>query len=167
MMLSLRLPLDEANIAIPESFVWNATMHIDGDSRVFLTVPYLRTDDRIYTSISVLTAGQLEVALEQVHVEYASPKKWSDGNEMSDGPTSHNPDAIRGGLELLGKACATARLMLIAAAADRWGTNPRSCHAHEGEVIHTATWRKFKYGELATDAAYRPIPDTFELPPTG
>ena len=74
-----------------------------------------------------------------------------------------NSEAVRGALRLLGEAGATARMMLIAAAAERWGANPRSCHAHEGEVIHTTTWRKLKYGELTIDAAYRPIPKEIEL----
>jgi isoquinoline 1-oxidoreductase beta subunit len=61
-------------------------------------------------------------------------------------------------LRLLGEVSATARVMLIAAAAERWSVDARSCHAYEGEVIHTPTWRKLKYGELAIDAAYMPIP---------
>ena len=66
--------------------------------------------------------------------------------------------AISSALKLLGEAAAMARVMLIATAAERWGADARSCHAHEGEVIHTPTWRKLKYGELAVDAAYMPIP---------
>ena len=66
-------------------------------------------------------------------------------------------------MKLLGEAGATARVMLIAAAAERWGVDARSCHAHDGEVIHTPTWRKLRYGELAIDAAYMPIPNEVEL----
>jgi isoquinoline 1-oxidoreductase beta subunit len=56
-------------------------------------------------------------------------------------------------LSPLREASATARIMLVAAAAKRWDVDARCCHACEGEVIHTATWRKLSYGELAAEAA--------------
>jgi isoquinoline 1-oxidoreductase subunit beta len=150
MVLGLRLPLDESNTGCSAR---NASIRIDGDGKVFVTVPHLRTGQRIYTSVPMLIAAQLEVASSQVHLEDARPES----------PTIENTDAIRRALKLLGEAAATARLMLIAAAAERWAANARSCHAHEGEVIHTSTWRKLRYGELAIDAAYRPIPKEVEL----
>ena len=64
----------------------------------------------------MLIAAQLEVASSQVHLEDARPES----------PTIENTDAIRRALKLLGKAAATARLMLIAAAAERWAANARS-----------------------------------------
>ena len=69
-----------------------------------------------------------------------------------------NSETVRAALKLLCEGAATARAMLIAAAAERWRVNVRSCHALKGEVIHTVTWRKLGYGELVVDAAYRPIP---------
>jgi isoquinoline 1-oxidoreductase beta subunit len=111
----------------------------------------------------MLIAGQLEVALNQVHFEPAPPNEKYAANEMLDAQAIDNSETIRSAVRLLGEAGATARMMLIAAAAERWGANARSCHAHEGEVIHTPTWRKLTYGGLAMDAAYRPIPKEVEL----
>jgi isoquinoline 1-oxidoreductase beta subunit len=54
-------------------------------------------------------------------------------------------------------------MMLIAAAARRWDVDARLCHAYEGQVIHTPTWRKFRYGELVVDAASMPIPKRIAL----
>jgi isoquinoline 1-oxidoreductase beta subunit len=160
MVLGLRLPLGESNAG---RLTRNASIRIDGDGRVFVTVPHFRTGQRIYTSVPMLVAAQLEVALNQVHLEPARPKQAFAANETPATPTIDNSDAIPRALKLLGEAAATARLMLIAAAAERWAANARSCHAHEGEVIHTSTWRKLRYGELTIDAAYRPIPKEVEL----
>jgi isoquinoline 1-oxidoreductase beta subunit len=53
--------------------------------------------------------------------------------------------------------------MLMAAAAKRWNVDPASCRAQSGEVIHTATGRKLKYGDLASDAARVPLPEKVAL----
>ena len=157
-VLSLRLPLGGCDIDITESSARNASIRIDREGRVFLTVPYFGARQDIYSSIPVLIAERLEVALNQVHLEYAPRKEGAAADEVWDAQAIDNSRGIRSDLTLLGKAAATARAMLIAAAAERWGTNARSCHAQEGEVIHTPTWRKLKYGVLTIDAAYRPIP---------
>jgi isoquinoline 1-oxidoreductase beta subunit len=163
MVLSLSLPLGEGNTGCTEGSTRNALIRIDGDGRVFLTIPYLRTAQAIYTSIPMLIAEELEVALNQVHLEHAPPKEGFAANEKSDAQAFDSSKSIRSALKLLGEAGATARVMLIAAGAQRWGADARSCHAHEGEVIHTPTWRKLRYGELAIDAAYMPIPKEVEL----
>jgi isoquinoline 1-oxidoreductase beta subunit len=53
--------------------------------------------------------------------------------------------------------------MLVAAAAKRWNVDPKSCHAEAGEVIHTPSSRRLKYGELAAEAANMPIPTDVAL----
>lgn len=157
-VLSLRLPPGRGDIGITESSARNASIRIDCDGRVFVTVPYFGARQDIYSSIPMLIAERLEVALKQVHLERAPTKEGAAADEAWDAQAIDNSQRIRSALRLLGKAAATARAMLIAAAAERWGINARSCHAQEGEVIHAPTWRKLKYGVLTIDAAYRPIP---------
>jgi len=111
----------------------------------------------------MLIAEETEVALDQVHLEHTLPREGFAANEMSGAQAIDNSKAIRRALKLLGEAAATARVMLVATAAGRWGVDARSCHAHEGEVVHTPTWRKLRYGELAIDAAYMPVPKLAEL----
>jgi isoquinoline 1-oxidoreductase beta subunit len=163
MVLSLSLPLGVGDTGSTEGSTRNALIRIDGDGKVFLTVPYLRTEQGIYISIPMLIAAELEVALTQVHLEHAPPKQGGAASEMLDAQAIDNSTTTRSALKLLGEAGATARVMLIAAAAERWGVDPRSCHAHDGEVIHTPTWQKLRYGELALDAAYMLIPNEVEL----
>ena len=163
MVLSLSLPLGAGNTGSIEGSTRNALVRIDGDGKVFLTIPYLGTGQGIHISIPMLIAEELEVALERVHLEHAPPKEGFAANDMSDAQAIDNSTATCSALKLLGEAGATARVMLIAAAAARWGVDARSCHAHDGVVIHTPTWRKLRYGELAIDAAYMPIPNEVEL----
>ena len=53
--------------------------------------------------------------------------------------------------------------MLVTAAAKQWNVDPGSCRAQSGEVLHAATGRKLKYGELAAEAARIPVPENIAL----
>src|SRR6266566_5871939 len=66
--------------------------------------------------------------------------------------------AIRTSWDPLRKAGATAREMLISAAAATWNVDPTTCHAEQGAVIHTPTKRQLSYGKLAARAAQLPVP---------
>ncbi len=61
------------------------------------------------------------------------------------------------------EAGAIARTMLVSAAAKRWNVEPASCRAQSGEVLHPATGRSIKYGELAADAARMSVPESVVL----
>jgi CO/xanthine dehydrogenase Mo-binding subunit len=63
----------------------------------------------------------------------------------------------------LRQAGATARTVLVSAAAKRWNVDPASCRAQSGEVLHAPTGRRIKYGELAADAARMPVPERVTL----
>src|SRR5712671_5506345 len=63
----------------------------------------------------------------------------------------------------LRQAGATARTMLVSAAAKRWNVDPASCRAQSGEVLHPPTGRHIKYGDLAADAARMPVPEKAAL----
>lgn len=166
MELTLSLPLERGGTATTGGSPRNASLRIDDDGRVFLTVPYLRSGRDIGALIPSLIADQLDVALNRIHLEQALPNGGFAAEAIPDGEVIGNLETITATLSLLSEAGATARLMLIAAAAERWGVNARSCHARDGEVVHTPTWRKLKYGELAIDAAYRPIPLEVQLKPS-
>src|SRR5207244_2099111 len=63
----------------------------------------------------------------------------------------------------LRRAGATARAMLVAAAAASWNVDPASCRAHKGVVTHTPTRRSLTYGVLAARAAALQVPDKVTL----
>jgi isoquinoline 1-oxidoreductase beta subunit len=127
-------------------------------------MPYVEMGQGAYTSISMLIAEELEVALSQVRLEHAPPNEKLYGNPALGGiQATGNSNAIRAAWGPLRQAGATARFMLIAAAAERWKVDSSSCRAERGEVVHKASSRRVKYGALAGAAAQLPVPEKVAL----
>src|SRR5690606_22139450 len=74
------------------------------------------------------------------------------GDQNTDGSKS-----IRGQLDDLRRIGATARTMLIAAAARRWRVAAAGCDAEGGKVVHASSGRAFTFGELADEAGAMPV----------
>src|SRR5882672_6369885 len=165
LMLSVRLPLAGSDVAAADNcFVPNAFVRIGTDGQVILTMPYVEMGQGTYTSIPMLIAEELEVDLSQVRLEHAPPDEKRYGNPLLGGlQATGNSNAVRASWQPLRQAGATARTMLIAAAAQRWKVDTASCRAQSGEVLHVPTTRRLKYGELAADAVRIPIPDKVAL----
>src|SRR5262245_58482439 len=165
LMLSLGLPLASGDAAEADADVFtpNAFMRIGGDGQIVLTMPYVEMGQGTYTSIPTLIAEELEVGLKQIHLEHAPPNEKLYVNPLLGVQATGNSNAIRGAWEPLRRAGATARTMLIAAAAKRWNVDPSSCRAENGEVRHQASGRSLSYGALAADAARVPVPENVTL----
>jgi len=127
-------------------------------------MPYVEMGQGTYTSIPMLIAEELEVDLKQVRLDHAPPNEKLYGNPLLGGvQATGNSNAIRAAWQPLRQAGATARTMLVSAAAKRWNVDPASCRAQSGEVLHPPTGRRAKYGELAADAARMPVPESVAL----
>jgi isoquinoline 1-oxidoreductase beta subunit len=165
LMLSLRLPVakGEAEAAEADRFEPNAFIRIDRDGQIVFTMPYVEMGQGTYTSIPMLIAEELEVDLRQVRLEHAPPNEKLYANPLLGVQATGNSNAIRGAWQPLRQAGATAKTMLVAAAAKRWNVDPASCRAQSGAVLHVATGRSLKYGELAGDAARMPVPENVAL----
>src|SRR6267154_909 len=163
LMLSLTLPLGRSEAASSDSFAPNAFIRIGSDSQVVLTMPYVEMGQGTYTSIPMLIAEELDVSLKQVWLEHAPPDEKLYANPLLGVQATGNSNAMRGAWKPLREAGATARIMLIAAAARRWDVDANTCRAQDGEVIHTPTGRRLKYGELAAEAAKMPAPGSVTL----
>src|SRR6202047_2131723 len=166
LLLSVNLPFPNggAEAAGCDRFVPNAFSRIDRDGQIVLTMPYVEMGQGTYTAISMLIAEELEVELKQVRLEPAPPNEKLYGNPLLGGiQATGNSNAIRAAWQPMRKAGATARTMLVAAAAKRWSVHPASCRARSGEVLHAQTGRRIKYGELAADAARLPVPENGAL----
>ncbi len=145
------------------AFTPNAFIRIEGDGRLVLTMPYVEMGQGTYTSIPMLIAEELEVDLKQVRLEHAPPNEKLYANPLLGVQATGNSNAIRGSWQPLRQAGATAKTMLVTAAAKRWDVDPASCRAQGGEVLHVPTGRKIRYGELAADAARLPVPEKVAL----
>src|SRR3954465_15671322 len=163
LMLSLSLPFGRSDAAA-DSFAPNAFIRVGSDGQVVLTMPYVEMGQGTYTSIPMLIAEELEVSLLQVRLEHAPPDEKLYGNPLLGGlQATGNSNAIRASWQPLRQAGATARTMLVSAAAKRWNVDASACTARRGEVLHATSGRKARYGELAADAARLPAPSDAPL----
>src|SRR5262249_3905686 len=163
LMLSLSLPLGRSEAAISQDFAPNAFIRVDNDGQVVLTMPYVEMGQGTYTSIPMLIAEELEVSLKQVRLEHAPPNEKLYANPLLGVQATGNSNAMRGAWKPLRQAGATARTMLVNAAAKRWGVDAKDCSARDGEVTHAQTGRRLKYGELAAEAATMSVPTEVTL----
>jgi isoquinoline 1-oxidoreductase beta subunit len=165
LLLSLSLPpgARDGRAATSEDFVPNAFIRIGGEGQIVLTMPYVEMGQGTYTSIPMLIAEELEVDLKQVRLEHAPPNEKLYANPLLGVQATGNSNAIRGAWQPLRKAGATAKAMLVAAAAKRWNVDPSSCRAQNGAVLHESSGKRASYGELAADAARMPVPENVTL----
>ncbi|MER9491624.1 xanthine dehydrogenase family protein molybdopterin-binding subunit [Mesorhizobium sp. M0320] len=165
LLLSLILPFagDRARAGTDLDFMPNAFVRIGSDGKITLTMPYVEMGQGTYTAIPMLVAEELEVELSQVELEHAPPNEKLYANPLLGVQATGNSNAIRGAWEPLRHAGATARIMLVAAAAKRWKVDPGTCRAERGEVVHAITGQRLAYGRIAADAARIPVPPSVQL----
>ena len=145
------------------SFAPNAFIRIPPDGSVTLVMPQVEMGQGVYTALSMLLAEELEVAPGQIRLEHAPPDDKLYGNQFFGEQMTGASSSVRAFYEPLRRAGATARAMLVAAAAASWNVDPASCRAHKGVVTHTPTRRSLTYGVLAARAAALQVPDKVTL----
>jgi isoquinoline 1-oxidoreductase beta subunit len=145
------------------SFVPNAFIRIAADGAVTLIMPQVEMGQGVYTSMSMLLAEELEVAPGQIRLEHAPPDDKLYANPFFGEQMTGASSSVRAFYEPLRRAGATARAMLVAAAAASWNVDPASCRARTGVVTHTSSGRTLTYGALAAKAAALPVPDKVAL----
>ena len=154
----------EAEAAGARGFAPNAFVRIQNDGQIVLTMPYVEMGQGTYTSIPMLIAEELEVELSQVRLEHAPPDGKLYANPLLGVQATGNSNAIRGAWKPLREAGATARTMLIAAAAKRLNVEPASCRAQSGEVFHAPTRRQINTDAPACSASGRIRRTTWRSP---
>ncbi|WP_280155786.1 xanthine dehydrogenase family protein molybdopterin-binding subunit [Piscinibacter sp. XHJ-5] len=145
------------------AFAPNAFVRIDPDGRVTMTMAYIEMGQGTYTSIAMLIAEELEVDLSSVRWEHAPPDDKLYRNGIFGFQVTGGSTTIRASFDPMRSAGAAARMMLVQAAAQRWGVDARECRAEKGEVVHSASLRRLKYGTLVADAAKLPVPTDVPL----
>lgn len=164
LLLSFILPRtilsrETAGATTVDVFVPNAFIRIGRDGCVTLIMPYVEMGQGTYTSIPMLIAEELEVDLTQVTLEAAPPDERHYANLIFQIQATGGSTSVRAAWEPLRLAGATARMMLVSAAAQNWKVDPTACRAEKGEVIHAMSGRRLKYGALVDTVAMLPIPD--------
>ena len=132
----------------------NAWLRIGSDDTVTILVSESEMGQGVMTSLAMALVEELEADWSLVRVEHAPADRTRYGGQSTGGSTS-----IVYGFELMRRAGATAREMLVAAASEKWAVPRAECHAALGVVRHAMSGQEATYGELACAAAALPMPD--------
>ena len=148
-------------------FAPNAFLRIDRAGKVTFVTPHIEMGQGTHTSLPMLIAEELEVDVDKVALEHSPPDDKLYVNPLIGWQATGASTAIRGMYVPLRQAGATARVMLVTAAAQRWKVDPSSCNAERGVIVHSPTGRKLGYGSLVDAAAMLPVPEKVALKEPG
>ena len=166
-VLGFHWPVRAAPVNEPEQlpdhpegqFAANAFIRIDNTGKTTLVMPQAEMGQGVYTAIAMILAEELDGEFSKVIIQHSPPSDKLYGNPTFGVQVTGNSNSIRAFWDKLRAAGATARMMLIDAAAQQWQVDPTSCTAADGKVTHAASNRTLSYGELADAAGKLPIPD--------
>jgi isoquinoline 1-oxidoreductase beta subunit len=144
------------------AFTPNAFIRIGADNTVTVMVKHLEMGQGTYTGLPTLVAEELDADWSQIRAEGA-PADAKQYNNLFWGPAqgTGGSTALPNSYEQLRKAGAAARVMLVAAAAEKWKVPAKEIRVSKGVVSHGN--RKASFGELASDAAKQKVPEDVPL----
>lgn len=142
--------------------VFNAWIRVGTDDLVTILIDKSEMGQSILTGLAMIAADELDCDWKKVRTEFApadkvytNPRFGVQATGGSSGtPTSWGP---------LRKASATARAMLLEAAAQKWGISSSECRAENSAILHAPSKRRLSYGSLAEAAAKLPVPQDVPL----
>ncbi|MDD5712158.1 MAG: molybdopterin-dependent oxidoreductase, partial [Smithellaceae bacterium] len=146
----------------PEAFVPNAFIRIGTDDTVTITVNKSEMGQGVYTSLPMLIAEELECDWRNVRVEPAPVAPVYNSQVWKILQATGGSTSVRSEWDRFRTMGASARTMLITAAAAAWGVDSGSCYAESGKV-YGSSGRALRFGELVTKAAQVPIPEKVVL----
>ncbi|HXC58547.1 MAG TPA: molybdopterin cofactor-binding domain-containing protein, partial [Steroidobacteraceae bacterium] len=143
----------------------NQFLRVSTDGTVTVISPNTELGQGAYTGLATLVAEELDADWEQVVVEAAPADVKLYGNPAFGGALqgTGGSSTMPGMWEPMRKAGATARAMLVAAAADEWGVQPGDITVKAGVVSHAGKNKSAKFGELVAAAASKPAPVNAKL----
>jgi len=144
-------------------FAPNAFIRIEPDGGTVLVMPQVEMGQGVYTSIALILAEELDADYARVVLEHAPASDKLYANPVFGLQATGNSNSIRAFWTPLRQAGATARAMLVAAAARQWRVDPQTCSAARGEVVHASSGRKLGFGALASAARQLPPPANVPL----
>jgi len=134
-------------------FAPNAFIRIDSAGKTTLVMPQVEMGQGIYTAIAMILAEELDADFSSVVLEHAPANEKLYANPAFGIQATGGSTSLRVFWKPLREAGASARAMLVHAAAREWQVDPASCTASNGEVIDKKSGRKLSYGALAANAS--------------
>ncbi len=136
---------------------FNAFIKISDEGKVTIFSPNPEIGQGVKTSMTMLIAEELDVPWEDVHIEQGVLDTENYTRQLAGGSQS-----IRLGWEPLRQTGATAKQMLVNAAAAKWGISPSECKASQG-VITNPKGETLGYGDVVKEAALLEVPEDVKL----
>lgn len=141
----------------PKTLSPSAWLQVDPEGSVVIWVAKTEFGQGVHTALPMLVTEELDADWDRVEVKQA-PTSYRFGDQETYGSLS-----VREAWLPLRRAGATARAMLVSAAATTWGVEPASCRTSGGVVEHALSGRRLTYGQLAPAAARLPVPSNVPL----
>jgi isoquinoline 1-oxidoreductase subunit beta len=136
----------------------NAWISIDPSGKITIINHRAEMGQGSFQSVPQIIAEELEVDLNTIDIVFGVGNETKYGSQITGGSST-----VRGSYKHLGRMGASAREMLIEAAAKKWNVDKGECYAENGQVIHKASGKKFNYGELVQEASKLEPPKTVTL----
>jgi len=143
--------------APPGMFAPNAFLRLSPDGMVTVVIGRSEMGQGILTGLAMLVAEELDADWDRV-VFLQGPAAKAYYNSLLQAQVTGGSTSMRAGWLPMREAGATARAMLVTAAAARWGVEAGTCSTERGVVRHPSSGREIAYGELAADASALPVP---------
>jgi isoquinoline 1-oxidoreductase beta subunit len=144
------------------AFAPNVWVAIRPDESVVVTINKSEMGQGIATGLPTILADELDAKFDRIRVEFGpADERYLDpvNKNISTGGSTSTPHMWMP----MRQAGATARAMLVTAAAQKWGVDPATCTAREGVVYHNGSDRSQTYGDLVFAAALLPVPTNVPL----
>ena len=141
-----------------ESFELSPFVLIEKSGQITIFNPKPEMGQGTFQSIPALIAEELEVSLDKVTIKQTGGEKKFGGGQSAGGSAS-----VRTSYMNLRKVGASAREMLVKAAATQWNVPVEECYAENATIIHKPSGKKLSYGELAEAASKIEVPKSPKL----
>ena len=158
LVLGASIPCASARGGPAPEAALNAWLRISASDQVTIIVSQAEMGQGISTTLPAVLAEELGADWSRVKLEtpvtdpaYRNPRTRSQ--------FTGNSESISSFFEIMRTMGASAREMLIAAAAAQWKVAPETCRAENGRILHAETRRSLRFGDLAAAAARLPAPD--------
>jgi isoquinoline 1-oxidoreductase subunit beta len=138
-------------------FAPNAFIRIDKAGTTTLVMPQVEMGQGVYTGVAMILAEELDADVAKIILEHAPPNEKLYTNPLLSIQATGGSTSLRAFWTPLRTAGATARAMLVQAAAQHWKVDPATCTTARGEVSHPPSNRRIDYGALS-DAAGKITP---------
>ena len=147
----------------PGHFTPNQWIKIDRDGLVTIVNSVVEMGQGSLTTMPMIVADELDADFDKVRVDQAPANPKLYANPQTGNQSYGGSRGVRDHMQMLRKAGAAAREMLMQAAASEWNVPVGELETEPGVVIHKSTGRRLPYGQLVDKAAQLPVPQNPKL----